>query len=242
MNAINAKYASALWKYQLQLNVVANFECQHNITDRWTPLHPDCTVNVQTLKANLAKMGYKMCKHISKVISRHSAAIHTTLKHYNRLAPHQHPPHPRLDYADVISYSLLGEFSLLKHSCYEVLEKPWALPDNCEMMTKLQAWLDYDGEKMKVTAQGFRDLGSLGLASEMESMYTKRACINNFHHAQLQKIYGMPGYMGHRPIGAQLQVVCDGASCEDKEEDGDDDNDDGNAFHLGDTLDRVPLH
>ncbi|KAI6029249.1 hypothetical protein PISMIDRAFT_118796 [Pisolithus microcarpus 441] len=43
---------------------------------------------------------------------------------------------PKLDYAEVISYSLLGEFSLLKHSCYEVLEKPWALPDNHEMMKK----------------------------------------------------------------------------------------------------------
>ncbi|KAI5998436.1 hypothetical protein EDC04DRAFT_2612450 [Pisolithus marmoratus] len=160
MNAINAKYASTLQKYQLQLNIVANFECQHNITDCWTPLHPEyinaCEYTkhrtfihvveeleglvVQRmfglLKANLAKMGYKMHKHISKAISRHSTAICTALEHYNRLAPHQHLPHPRLDYADVIGYSLLGEFSLLKHSHYEVLEKLWALPDNHEMMTK----------------------------------------------------------------------------------------------------------
>ncbi|KAI6004580.1 hypothetical protein EDC04DRAFT_2871794 [Pisolithus marmoratus] len=248
-NAINAEYASTLWKYQLQLNIVANFEHQHNITDRWTPLHPEyintCEYTkhhtfirvveeleglvVQRMfklsKANLVKTGYKMCKHISKAISRHSATICTTLERYNRLAPHQRLPCPRLDYADVIGYSLLGEFSLLKHSCYEVLEKLWALLDNCEMMTKyyklrLQAWLDYDGEKMKVAAQGFRDLGSLGLASKMESMYTERACINDFHRAWLQKIYEMPGYTGHRPIGAQLRVVRDGASHEDEEEDG----------------------
>ncbi|KIK23173.1 hypothetical protein PISMIDRAFT_31413, partial [Pisolithus microcarpus 441] len=142
-------------------------------------------------KANLAKTGYKMRKHISKAISRHSTAIHAALEQYNKLAPCQHPPRPKLDYAEVIGYSLLGEFSLLKHSHYKVLEKPWALLDNREMMMKyyklqqsqeeiiqlnveirtLQAWLDFNGEKMKLAAQGFRDSGSPGLASEMESMY-----------------------------------------------------------------------
>ncbi|KIK11657.1 hypothetical protein PISMIDRAFT_19362, partial [Pisolithus microcarpus 441] len=283
MNAVNAEYASALRKYQLQLNVVANFEHQHNIIDRWTPLHHEyinaceytkhrvfiCAVEeleglvVQRMfelsKANLAKMGYKMRKHISKAISRRSAAIRTALERYNKLAPHQRPPCPKLDYAEVIGYSLLGEFSLLKHSRYEVLEKPWALPDNREMMKyyklqrsqeeiirlnveirRFQAWLDFDGEKMKLAAQGFRDSGSPGLASEMESMYGERVHVNDFHRVQLQKIYEMPGYTGCRPIGDQVRVMRDGASDEYEEEDNDDD--DSEAFRLGDTLDRVPLY
>ncbi|KIK12282.1 hypothetical protein PISMIDRAFT_18846 [Pisolithus microcarpus 441] len=284
-NAINAKYASALWKYQLQLNVVANFEQQHNIIDRWTPLHHEYInareytkhrvfihaveelegLVVQQMfelsKVNLAKMGYKMRKHISKAISRRSAAICTALEQYNKLAPRQRPLCPKLDYAEVIGYSLLGEFSLLKHSCYEVLEKPWALPDNREMMMKyyklqrsqeeitrlnveirrLQAWVDFDGEKMKVAAQGFRDLGSSELASKMESMYAERVHVNDFHRAQLQKIYEMPGYTGCRPIGDQPRVTGDGTGDKD-EEDGDNDNDNGEAFRLGDTLDRVLLY
>ncbi|KAI6032180.1 hypothetical protein BKA83DRAFT_4045763, partial [Pisolithus microcarpus] len=283
-NAVNAEYASTLRKYQLQLNVMANFKCQHNIIDRWTPLHHEyinaCEYTkhrvfirvveeleglvVQRMfelsKANLAKTGYKMCKHISKAISRRSATVRAALERYNKLAPHQCPPRPKLDYAEVIGYSLLGEFSLLKHSRYEVLEKPWALPDNREMMMKyyklrrsqeeiirlnveirrLQAWLDFDGEKMKLAAQGFRDSGSLGLASEMESMYGERVCINDFHHVQLQKIYEMPGYTGCRPIGDQVRVMHDGASNEYEEEDNN--NDDSEAFRLGDTLDRVPLY
>ncbi|KAI5982393.1 hypothetical protein EDD15DRAFT_2173689 [Pisolithus albus] len=257
---------------------MANFEHQHNIIDHWTPLHHEyinaceymkhhvfiCTVEeleglvVQRMfelsKANLVKMGYKMQKHISKAISRCSAAICATLEQYNKLAPRQRPLHPKLDYAEVIGYSLLGEFSLLKHSCYKVLEKPWALPDNCEIwrlqeeiirlsvkIRRLQAWLDFDGEKMKLAAQGFRDLGSLGLASEMESMYGERVHINDFHRVQLQKIYEMPGYTGCRPIGDQLRVMHDGASNEYKEDNSDDD-DDGEAFRLGDMLDQVPQY
>ncbi|KAI6012869.1 hypothetical protein BKA83DRAFT_4130681 [Pisolithus microcarpus] len=91
---------------------------------------------------------------------------------------------------------------------------------------RLQPWLDFNGEKMKLTAQGFRDSGSLGLALEMESMYGER----------LQKIYETPGYTGCRPIGDQLQVMHDGASDEYEEEDNDDD--DGEAFHLGNALDQ----
>ncbi|KAI6143864.1 hypothetical protein EDD17DRAFT_1515474 [Pisolithus thermaeus] len=267
-NTINAEYASTLQKYQLQLNVMANFECQHNIIDCWTPLHCEyinahkymkhCafirTVEeleglvVQQMfelsKANLAKMGYKMHKHISKAISRCLAAICATLERYNKLAPHQHPPCPKLDYAEVISYSLLGEFSLLKHSHYEILEKPWALPDNCEMMMKYYKLQRSQEEitqlNMKVTAQGFWDLGSLELAFEMESMYAERVRVNDFHHAQLQKIYEMPGYMGCRPIGYQPQVMGDGTGNEHEEDDSNDD--DSKAFHLGDTLDRVPQY
>ncbi|KAI6097652.1 hypothetical protein EV401DRAFT_1895465 [Pisolithus croceorrhizus] len=262
-NAINAEYASALRKYQLQLNVVANFERQHNITDRWTPLHREYInareytkhrafiraveelegLVVQRMfelsKANLAKTGYKMRKHISKAISRRSAAIRAALERYNKLAPRQRPPRPKLDYAEVIGYSLLGEFSLLKHSHYEILEKPWALPDNREMMMKyyklqrsqeeitrlnveirrLQAWLDFDGERMKVAAQGFRDSGSSELAFEMESMYAERVRVNDFHRAQLQKIYEMPGYTGCRPIGYQPRVTGDGTGDEYEEDD-----------------------
>ncbi|KIK16641.1 hypothetical protein PISMIDRAFT_15658 [Pisolithus microcarpus 441] len=265
-NAVNAEYASTLQKYQLQLNIMANFEQQHNIIDCWTPLHREYINARKYTKhrvfihtANLAKTGYKMRKHISKAISRRSAAIRAALERYNKLAPRQRPLRPKLDYAEVIGYSLLGEFSLLKHSCYEVLEKLWALPDNREMMMKyyklqrsqeeitrlnveirrLQAWVDFDGEKMKVAAQGFRDSGSSELASEMESMYAERVHVNDFHHAQLQKIYEMPGYTGCRPIGDQPRVTGDGTGNED-EEDGDDD--DGEAFRLGDTLDQVLLY
>ncbi|KAI6095765.1 hypothetical protein F5141DRAFT_1068074 [Pisolithus sp. B1] len=203
-NPINAEYASMLQKYWLQLNIMAKFECQYNIINCWTPLHHEY-INA--------------CEYM-----KHHAFIHTVEELEGS------PGKNGLDYAEVVRYSLLGEFSLLKHSHYKILEKLWALPDNCEMMVKLQAWLDFDGEKMKVTAQGFKDLGSLELASEMELMHTER----------LQRIYEMPGYMGHRLIGSQLQAVCDGASNKD-EEDNDNDNDNGEAFHLGDMLDQDDL-
>ncbi|KIJ12922.1 hypothetical protein PAXINDRAFT_14284 [Paxillus involutus ATCC 200175] len=45
----------------------------------------------------------------------------------------QIPPRPKLDYTQVISYTTLGEFPLLKYSRYGILEKPWASTMNREM-------------------------------------------------------------------------------------------------------------
>ena len=58
------------------------------------------------------------------------------LDKYNAMAPLQHPPHPTLDYAEVASYSLLGDFELLKHSRMEILQKPWSVPANQEVADK----------------------------------------------------------------------------------------------------------
>ncbi|KAG0692140.1 hypothetical protein DFH29DRAFT_882994 [Suillus ampliporus] len=41
-----------------------------------------------------------------------------------------------LDYSEVVGYASLGEFSLLKYSHYDVLAKPWTIPENRDMATK----------------------------------------------------------------------------------------------------------
>ncbi|KAG1735668.1 uncharacterized protein EDB91DRAFT_1238175 [Suillus paluster] len=158
--AFETDYASALRKYELQLNVVENFEQHHGIRERWTPHHPDYVKAAQysqerqfirlveeleglvvrrlfeMSKANLAGTGYKMRKYISKAITRRSAAIRTALDRYNKLAPLQDPPRPILDYSEVVGYACLGEFSLLKHSRHQILTKPWSVSANREMAAK----------------------------------------------------------------------------------------------------------
>ncbi|KAG1885509.1 hypothetical protein F4604DRAFT_1918207 [Suillus subluteus] len=158
--AFETDYASVLRKYELQLNVVENFEQRHGIRERWTPHHPDYVKAAQysqerqfirlveeleglvvrrlfeMSKANLAGTGYKMRKYISKAITRRSAAIRTALDRYNKLVPLQDPPRPILDYSEVVGYACLGEFSLLKHSRHQILTKPWSVSANCEMAAK----------------------------------------------------------------------------------------------------------
>ncbi|KAF8432351.1 hypothetical protein L210DRAFT_3413994, partial [Boletus edulis BED1] len=158
--AVNAEYASALRRYQLQLNVVEKFERDNNITERWMIDHLDYKATleyskhrnfiraveeleglvVQRLfelsKANLSGTGYKLRKQVSKALMRRSAAVRAALDHYNKLTPRQKPPRKKLEYSDVIGYVTLGEFSLLKSSRHDILSKPWASSANREAMTR----------------------------------------------------------------------------------------------------------
>ncbi|KIK11521.1 hypothetical protein PISMIDRAFT_122534 [Pisolithus microcarpus 441] len=241
--AINAEYALALCRYELRLNEVANFERNHNITERWTWDHPQYNealeyvqqhtfiraveelegLVIQRLaelsKANLAGTGYKMRKHLSKVITRRSTTIRTALERYNKLAPRQCPPRPRLDFVDVIGYSTFGEFELLKYSRYNILEKPWMKLLNREMSMKffrlvqsrkeierlnvevrwLQAWVDFDNDKLQMAVSTFEANGMDNMAAEMHEWYLYRHRINDIHRSRLSKIYGLMGYTGVVP-------------------------------------------
>ena len=60
----------------------------------------------------------------------------STLTKYNDLAPCQNPLCPILQYSDVIDYTCLGDFILLKYSCHDILGKPWANSSYRETATK----------------------------------------------------------------------------------------------------------
>ncbi|KAF8129932.1 hypothetical protein EV363DRAFT_1168096 [Boletus edulis] len=283
-NAVSAEYSAMRWKYELQLNVVEHFERQHGIQRRWSADDPEYIavqdyarhrtfiraveelegLVVQRLfelsKANLAGTGYKMRKHISKALTRRSATIRTALDHYNKLAPRQKPPRPKLEYSEVIGYSVLGDFFLLKASRADVLTKPWAQPANREMAMKyfkvlrskeeitrlnvevqrLAAWVDHD-EKEILAAEGkLQELGSDGLAAEMRLFYTQRRRVNDIHRQIIHKIYALYGYSGQIPeSGVQMDK---GKQGDDGDEQGEDDEDDehvAEAVNLTDCLDRI---
>ncbi|KIK80155.1 hypothetical protein PAXRUDRAFT_159398 [Paxillus rubicundulus Ve08.2h10] len=268
-NTINAKYLSAHRRYQLQLNVVQNFELNHGITAQWTPEDTQysavidyvkhwtfvCVVEeleglvVQCLfklsKANLVGTGtyhhywYKMQKHISKAITRCLAVIRTALERYDKLAPSQCPL-LKLDYSEVIRYSTLGEFLLLKHSRYRILEKPWTQPANHNMAIKYFKILHSQEEIQRLDegTQALKDSGSHGLAAEMEVFYTERHRVNDVHHKLLLKTYTLEGYSGQR------RSECDTGESEngsEEEDEGNEDEDDvvANAIQLGDYLNSV---
>ncbi|KAG1844074.1 hypothetical protein DFJ58DRAFT_853373 [Suillus subalutaceus] len=218
-DAIVAAYVEELEKLHV---------AEHDITECWTPMHHEYTpaleysrerqfvqiveelegLVIQCLfelsKANLAGIGYKMRKYISKAITCCSATIHNVLEKYNKLAPLQIPPRPILDYAEVVGYATLSEFTLLKYSHHNFLAKPWAVPETREMSAKyfklvrsrrLDAWVEYDDKKMlEVIEMLVTDDPSSLLAAELRKQYSVRHCINNVHRCCLHKIRQLKGY------------------------------------------------
>ncbi|KAG0695487.1 hypothetical protein DFH29DRAFT_880019 [Suillus ampliporus] len=207
-DAIAAAYVDELKKL---------YVAEHGITERWMPMHHGYTpaleysherhfvqiveelegLVIQCLfelsKANLAGTGYKMRKYISKAITRRSAAIRNALEKYNKLAPLQTPPRPILDYAEVVGYATLGEFTLLKYSRHEF---------SCKTMGgHLDAWVEYDDKKMlEVIEMLVTDDPSSLLAAELRKQYSVHHRINDVHRCHLHRIRQLEGYNGPFPV------------------------------------------
>ncbi|KAG2341488.1 hypothetical protein BDR05DRAFT_976866 [Suillus weaverae] len=223
-------------RLQVQINVVEDLEIHLGVSKRWTPDHEEyvkaleysrCrhfvhaveeleSLVVQCLfklsKANLASTGYKLWKQISKAIVKHSGAIRTALDKYNKLAVSQNP-------REVISYAVLGEFDLLKHSQHEILTKPWTNPTHHEMAVKhfkvlrawegiirlnieicqLQAWVDTEDADMEQAAADLKSTNS-PLAAQLNMLAHCQHRINAVHHGRLMRIYCLEGYTGRAPI------------------------------------------
>ncbi|KAG2337898.1 hypothetical protein BDR05DRAFT_952329 [Suillus weaverae] len=221
---------------QVRINVVEDLEIHLGVSERWTPDHEEyvkaleysrrqhfiCTVEeleslvvqclFELLKANLASTGYKLWKQISKAIVKCSGAIRTALDKYNKLAVSQNP-------REVISYAVLGEFDLLKHSQHEILTKPWTNPTHREMAVKhfkvlcareeiirlnieicwLQAWVDTKDTDMEQAAADLESTNS-PLAAQLNMLAHCQCRINTVHRGCLMRIYCLEGYTGRTPI------------------------------------------
>ncbi|PBL04557.1 hypothetical protein ARMGADRAFT_1071001 [Armillaria gallica] len=70
--------------------------------------------------------GYKAHRHIGKALKAQSHAIRGLVNCYNAAAKALEPPQPMLKWEDVVEYTFLSEFDLLKDMREDIREKPWA--------------------------------------------------------------------------------------------------------------------
>ena len=70
-----------------------------------------------------------MRKHIAKLLQSRSHAIKTALERYNVAAAAMCPPKPQLQWDQVVEYSFLSQFDLLRSDSREdISQRPWATP------------------------------------------------------------------------------------------------------------------
>jgi len=78
-----------------------------------------------------ALSGYKLRKHIGKVLQARSSAIKTALDQYNITAQSLSPPCHTLTLEEVVEYTFLSNFQLLQDTREDILQCPWASPMVC---------------------------------------------------------------------------------------------------------------
>ncbi|KAH7905207.1 hypothetical protein BJ138DRAFT_1018025 [Hygrophoropsis aurantiaca] len=142
----------AIERYDTSVKVVQDLERRLEIARRWTPDDPEWQ-NAGKLVANrkyqraldtlealivsrlfeLSKMnragtGYKLRKHIGKALQARSAAIRTALDRYNTAAQALNPPRPQLKLDEVVEFTFLADFDLLRESRQDISTRPWSSP------------------------------------------------------------------------------------------------------------------
>ncbi|KAM6497725.1 hypothetical protein JOM56_005673, partial [Amanita muscaria] len=84
-------------------------------------------------KMNMPQTGYKLRKQISNALQARSAAVKAALKKYNAAASALTPPAPQLSWEEVVRYTFLSEFDLLRDARQDIREKLWANSTNRQL-------------------------------------------------------------------------------------------------------------
>jgi hypothetical protein len=126
-------------------------------------------------------------------------------------------------FSDVVSYAMLADFELLKHSRGDILNKPWVKPANRLIATKffkiqraweeierlnvetqwLHTWLeDEDAHLFRIASEVTERDACLG--AELQERYWARKRINDDHRKVLKTLYNLSGFSGKCGRGTRL--------------------------------------
>src|SRR5882762_944439 len=154
---------------------------------------------------------------IWKALKCHGKAICVAFDKYNKLVIQMNLPAPTLDWKNVVNYTFVSEFEILRHSYSHVdpASCPWILPVNHEIAScyfKVVCaqeeihWLNIeirrlytallDEQNHLLTTSDSLILTDPNLAVEIRNVYHNRMRINQIHMTRLRAIMQMPGYSG----------------------------------------------
>ncbi|KAJ7312736.1 hypothetical protein DFH08DRAFT_973256 [Mycena albidolilacea] len=85
-------------------------------------------------KMNMSGTGYKLRKHIAKPLQARSKTIRAALNRYNQAAAALNPPRQQLTWEQVIDFSFLSDFDLLRDPEGNATLQEWATPAARELM------------------------------------------------------------------------------------------------------------
>ncbi|KAJ7834923.1 hypothetical protein B0H14DRAFT_3461770 [Mycena olivaceomarginata] len=97
-------------------------------------------------KCHMSGTGYKMRKHIAKALQARSHAIKTAIEQYNAAAAALEVPRKPFSWEEVVDYTFLSDFDLLRTSRRDILTEGWAQPAGREAMDNYFKLLRADEE------------------------------------------------------------------------------------------------
>ncbi|KAG1795023.1 uncharacterized protein HD556DRAFT_1431731 [Suillus plorans] len=161
-------------------------------------------------KLSLSGTGYKLHQHITKALQQRSDAIRNTINCYSTQATALVPPRPKLMWKDIVEYSFLGEFDLLRHSPTVKYFKLQRAREEIQRLNieihRLRTAIHDEETKTIATIDQLLITNSL-LAMELRRRWQARTAVNAVHLYRLSQIESQPAFSGRRGIGVSATGI-----------------------------------
>ncbi|KAK1220387.1 hypothetical protein PQX77_016845 [Marasmius sp. AFHP31] len=164
-------------------------------------------------KMNMSGTGYRLRKHIAQALKTRSKAVRTALEQYNVAA--EKCGRELLEWEEVVEYSFLSDFDLLRDSRQDVRQEAWAKPAGRLAMDQYFKILGAREEITRLNIEirrlvtSIRDEGVFlssmydqtlptnpPLAHQIEKYRLERAWYNHLHMERLTKLSMIEGFTG----------------------------------------------
>jgi len=174
--------------------------------------------------------------HISKALKAQSKAIQRALMAYNKAAVSFDPPRPKLTWAEIVEYSTIAKFDLLRSGARQDIHNlEWANARNREAtvchlkilraqeeitrlnieIKRIATWIVDEGTAFDHAIQ--ESQGDIILNGTVHAFVAQRRRLNDDLQHKLRSIYALPGYTGACGIG-EHQEGCAGEQLDETEE------------------------
>ncbi|KAH7903091.1 hypothetical protein BJ138DRAFT_1021161 [Hygrophoropsis aurantiaca] len=229
------------------MQLVEDFEAQLHVESRWGPTHPErikaqARINhrlfykaaddverlvvmrlLEMTKLQMSGLGYKLRTHIAKALKTRAIAIRNALDRYNKHGAAIEPPVEPLKWEQVVEYTFLAEFDLLRHSDGRLHEKRWAKPKNREASMRYYDLQRSKEEIKRCNVEILRlltkirddeidipraitelDTSCPALATQLRARWKYLRAVNAIHIARIRQIQALPGYTGPMEPGTRV--------------------------------------
>ncbi|KAJ7084524.1 hypothetical protein B0H15DRAFT_923560 [Mycena belliarum] len=196
-------------------------------------------------KCNMSGTGYKMRKHIAKALQARSRAIKTAIEQYNNAAAALEVPREPLSWEEVVDYTFLSDFDLLRFARTDIASEGWAQPAGREAMDQYFKLLRADEEIQRLNveiprlvtymrdeeaflerqeARILREDDGEALAHQVALYRMRQGRFNDAHRVRLLQLANLEGFSGSIEPGVPInkeRLSFDRASLGDGDEDDD---------------------
>ncbi|KAJ6538646.1 hypothetical protein DFH09DRAFT_1249621 [Mycena vulgaris] len=129
-------------------------------------------------KCNMSGTGYKLRKHIAKVLQARSRAVRNAITNYNQVAAAMTPPKPTLSWEEVVEYAARGY--------------TWG------------AYMRDEDAFLRREEASLREEGRAALAQQVALYRMERGRSNSLHNDRLVKLSKEPGFTANLQPGASV--------------------------------------